>query len=172
MVLDISWLNFYMPIFGFLFVFVVMFAILLKTKVLGDNVFTNSFISFIFAVIFITFAPGVDFITMVLPWFVILIVSLLLVLIIVGFSQENMETFMKPWLGWAVIVLLMVIFLVSAIVVFNPVIGPYLPGAESGEGALFTLKDFVYGEQFLGGLLILVVAVAASWLIAKKAGGD
>ncbi len=171
MPIDVSWLNFYMPVFGFLFVFVVMFAVLLKTNVLGDNVFTNAFVSFIFGIIFITFSPGVDFITTLLPWFVILVISLLLVLVIVGFSQNDMESFMKPWLGWVFIILLVVAFLVSAIVVFNPILGPYLPGSGvEGEGFLFDVRNFVFGEQFLGGILLLGVALVASWLIAKKAG--
>ena len=158
-----------MPVFGFFFVFVVMFAVLLKTKILGDNAFTNSFVSFIFAIIFITFSPGVDFVATLLPWFVILFITLFLILILVGFSQGKIDSFMKPWITWVFIIALMVIFLVSAIVVFNPVLGPYLPGSNvEGEGFLFTLKDFVYGEQFLGGALLLAIALAASFLIARK----
>lgn len=168
MALDVSWLNFFMPVFGFFFVYVVMVAILTKTKILGDGVFVNHFVSFVFAIIFITFAPGVDFVATILPWFVILVIALFLVLILVGFSQDKMDKFMQPWLAWVFIVLLMIVFLVSAIVVFNPVLGPYLPGSGvDGEGFLFDIRDFVYGEQFLGGLLLLAVAVAASYLIAR-----
>jgi hypothetical protein len=167
MALDVSWLNFYMPVFGFFFVFVVMFAILLKTKILGDNAFTNSFVSFIFAIIFITFSPGIDLFATILPWFVILVVVLFFVLIIIGFSQKEMDSFMKPWLGWVFIIALMVVFLISAVVVFNPVLQPYFPG-QPAEGNLENVKNFFYGEQFLGGALLLVIAVAASWLIARK----
>ncbi len=158
-----------MPIFGFLFVFVVMFAVLLKTKILGDNAFTNSFVAFIFAIIFITFSPGIDFVTTLVPWFVILFVTLFLILLIVGFSQGKMEDIMKPWVTWVFIALLIIAFLVSAIVVFNPVLGDYLPGSGvEGDGVGFQIKDFIFGEQFLGGLLLLVIAIAASYLIAKK----
>ncbi len=174
MPIDVSWLGFYMPIFGFLFVFVVMLAILLKTEILGDNVFTNSFVSFIFAIIFITFSPGIDFVSTIVPWFAILIIALFFVLMIVGFSQKDVDDFMKPWLAWVFIVLLIVVFLISAIVVFHPVLEPYLPGTvdDGGNDFLNSVADFFYGEQFLGGLLLLVVAVAASWLIGKKVEGD
>ncbi len=146
-----------------------MFAVLLKTKILGDNAFTNSFISFIFAIIFITFSPGVDFVTTLVPWFVILFVTLFLILIIVGFSQGKMEDIMKPWVTWVFIALLIIAFLVSAIVVFNPVLEQYLPGSEEvGDDVGFQIRDFIFGEQFLGGLLLLVIAIAASYLIAKK----
>jgi len=170
MAVDFSWLGYYMPIFGFFFVFVVMYAILIKTKILGDNAFTNAFVSFIFAIIFVTFSPGVDFVGTVLPWVSILIIALFFILLIVGFSQKSIDEFMKPGLAWVFIVILALIFLISAIVVFNPVIGPYLPGQPEAEASKFF--GFIYGEKFLGALLLLVVAALASWVIARKGGGE
>jgi purine-cytosine permease-like protein len=170
--IDVSWLNFYIPIFGFLFVFVVMFAILIKTKVLGDNPFTNSIVSFVFAIIFITFSPGIDLVEMILPWFVILMISLFFVLLIVAFSQKDMDKFMKPGLAWFFIGVLAIIFLVSSIIVFNPFLSPYLPGSDDSGGneSLLAIKNFIYGEKFLGAFLLLAIAVAVSWLITKKSG--
>lgn len=159
MAMDFNWLSYYMPIFGFVFVFVVMYAILLKTKILGDNAFTNAFVSFIFAIIFVTFAPGIDFVSTVIPWVVILIIALFFVLVIVGFSQKDVDKFMKPGFAWAFILILAVIFLISAIVVFNPVFGKY-PG----------VKDFLLSEKFYGAVILLVIAGLASWVIARKGG--
>lgn len=169
--IDVSWLNYYMPIFGFLFVFVVVLAVLMKTKILGDNDFVNLIVSFIFAIVFITFSPGVDFVTTVIPWVVILIISLFFVLMLVGFSQEDVKKMMKPWLAWVFIGLLVVIFLVSAMIVFGSTFDGWLPGQADNPDAnpfLISVKNFLYGESFLGALLLLVVAVVASWVITKK----
>ena len=169
MALDFSWLGYYMSFFGFMLVFLVMYSILAKTKILGDSSFMNFFVSFIFAIIFVAFSPGIDYVQTVLPWFSILIICLFMVLILIGFSQKKMDDFMKPWLAWVAIVILVIIFLISAIVVFNPVIKPYLPGQSSASGDTFLLVvvGFIYSEKFLGAVLLIIIAAATSWIIAK-----
>lgn len=160
-ILDFSWLSYYMAIFGFLFVFTVIYAILAKTKILGENAFTNALVSFVLAIIFITFSPGVRYVQTIVPWFAILIVCVFCVLFLVAFSQKDIDKFLKPWFTWVMILVLIVIFLFSAIVVFNPVLGPYLPGGAKASG-------FFYSERFLGGVLLLVIAAAAAWILTRK----
>jgi len=170
MALDLSWLGYYMSFFGFLLVFLVMFAILTKTKILGDSAFMNFFVSLIFSIIFVTFSPGIEYVQTILPWFAILIICLFLVLMLIGFSQKNMDEFMKPWFAWVGIAILIIIFLISAIVVFNPVISPYLPGQPDtgGESFLLSLKHFFYSEKFLGAVLLIVIAALTAWIVTKK----
>ena len=48
-IFDISWLSYYMPLFGFLFVFTIMYGVLAKTEILGNSMGVNLFIAFIFA---------------------------------------------------------------------------------------------------------------------------
>ena len=152
---DVSWLAYYMPIFGFLLVFTVMYAILAKTKILGEAMGTNLIVSFVFAIIFISFAPGVRYVQTVLPWFVVLIISLFFFLLIVGFSQKDVDAFMKPAISWAFIGLLVVVFLWSAIVVFNPFLQPYI-------------DRFTYDDRISGAVLLLAIAAAASWIMTRK----
>ena len=153
-IFDLSWLAYYMPIFGFLFVFTVVYAVLAKTGILGENSLTNLLVSFIFAIIFITFAPGVIYVQTVIPWFVILILSLFFLMMVVGFAQADLEKLMKP--GALVFVgLLVVIFLWSAIVVFNPFLKPYI-------------DNFLLSEKLYGAALLALVAGAASWIITRK----
>ncbi|HRZ85863.1 MAG TPA: hypothetical protein P5277_03720 [Candidatus Paceibacterota bacterium] len=160
-ILDFSWLSYYMAIFGFLFVFTVMYAILTKTKILGENAFSNALVSFVIAIIFITFSPGVEYIGTFMPWFSILVICVFCVLVIIGFSQKEMDKFMKPWFAWVGIIILIFIFVLSAIKVFNPILGPYLPGGDKAMG-------FFYSEKFLGGAILLIIAAAAAWVLTKK----
>src|SRR3989344_8902355 len=113
--LDFSWLSYFMAIFGFLLVYIVVYAILTKTKILGENAFINSITAFILAIVFISFSPGVSYIGIITPWFVILVVSLFFFLVIVGFSQKEIDKFMKPGITWVFIVILLIIFLIAAI---------------------------------------------------------
>ena len=89
---------------------------------------------------------------------------------IIGFSQKKMDDMMKPGLAWAFIVLLAVVFLISAIVVFNPVLEPYLPGQPDtgGDAFLLSIKHFIYSQKFVGAALLLIIAAVASWIITKK----
>ncbi|MFA6023025.1 MAG: hypothetical protein WC781_02980 [Candidatus Pacearchaeota archaeon] len=169
-ILDFSWLAYYMAIFGFLFVYVVVYAILSNTKLLGDNNYINSLTAFVFAIIFITFSPGVEYVGVVLPWFVILLICLFLFLIMIGFSQKDMSKFMKPWVTWVFIAILIIIFLISAIKVFNPILGPYLPGVSDtgGDPSLLLFKNFFYSEKVLGAIILLIIAAIASWILTKK----
>ena len=144
-----------MPLFGFLFVFTVMYAVLAKTKILGEGLGTNLIVALVFAIIFVSFAPGLAYVQTILPWFVVLIISLFFFMMIVGFSQKEMDKFMKPGIAWAFIGLLVVIFLWSAIVVFNPFISP-------------AIERFTYDDRISGAALLFIVAAAASWIITRK----
>ena len=155
MAFDTLWLGYYMPLFGFLFVFTVMYAILAKTKILGEGMGANLLVALVFAIIFVSFAPGLVYVQTVLPWFVVLIISLFFFMMIVGFSQKDINNFMKPGISWAFIGLLIVIFLWSAIVVFNPFIAP-------------TIQRFTYDDRISGAFLLFIVAAAASWIITRK----
>ncbi len=155
MAFDVSWLAYYMPVFGFLFVFTVVYAVLTKTEILGDHAFTNLLVSFVFGIIFISFSPGVAFIQTIVPWFMILILSLFFLMMIVGLSQKDMDKFMTPTLAWVFIGILVIAFLWSAIVVFNPFFRPYI-------------DRFLYSERIYGAVLLILVAIAASWIITRK----
>ena len=80
---------------------------------------------------------------------------LYIVLVIVGFSQKEIDSFMKPWIAWLFIGLLVVIFLWSAIVVFNPFLGGYV-------------SRFYNSERFYGGALLFIVALLASWILTRS----
>ena len=56
MAIDISGIFLFMPIFSFLFVFLIVFAILNKTKILGGEGWTNMFVGMIMAIIFLSFS--------------------------------------------------------------------------------------------------------------------
>ncbi len=169
-VLDFSWLSYFLAIFGFLLVYVVVYAILTKTKILGENAFINSITAFILAIVFITFSPGVQYLGAITPWFAILVVSLFFFLVIVGFSQKEIDKFMKPWIAWVFIAILLIIFVIAAIKVFNPVLAPYLPGGSGdADPTLLKVAKFAYSDRFLGGALLLIIALIVSWIVTKKA---
>ncbi len=155
MTIDISGINYFMPIFGFLFVFVIVFALLAKTKILGENKFINVLISFIISIIFSTVSSMQNYVKSVIPWFAVLVIVLFFVLLIIGFSQQKIGDIMKPGIVWVFIIVLIAVFLVAAIKVFAPV--------------WVDIKDFITTEgRIVGGILLLIIAALAAWVITKK----
>jgi len=166
MALDISGLNFFMPIFSFLLVFVIVYALLVKFKVLGESQFVNVLISFIVAVIFMSFSSLKLYVETIIPWFVVLMVVIFLVLMMGFFVSKDWSP--SSWFSWIIILVLIIIFLVSAIYVFNPVFHPDL-GIASGEGTsmLEQAKEYM-GGGFLGSILLLIIAGVVAWVLTRK----
>lgn len=168
--MDISNLFFFMPVFSFLFVFVVVYAILAKTKVLGDGR-VNIIVSFIMAIIFMNFSSLNLFVNTITPWFVVLLICLFFVLVLVGFSSTDLlKKMVTPTFGWVVVIILIAIFLIAAIRVFNPVFHPSLiltSGGEGSPGVVWQIRN-ILDSQVVGSILLLVVGIAAAWFLTKK----
>ena len=75
---------------------------------------------------------------------------------------------MTPAFAWVVVGILIIIFLVAAIRVFNPVFHPDL-GITSGQGTsmLEQMKDYM-GGGFFGSLILIVVGALVAWVLTKK----
>ena len=166
MAIDISGLMFFMPVFSFLFVFVIVYALLASSKVLGESKFINLLISFIIAVIFISFSSLDLYVQTVIPWIVVLLIVVFFVLLMGMFTSKDWVP--KAWLGWVVIAVLIIIVLIAAIRVFNPVFHPDL-GVTSGEGTslLQQLRGYMSGGV-VGSIILIVIAIVVAWVITKK----
>jgi sorbitol-specific phosphotransferase system component IIBC len=168
MAIDISGIFFFMPVFSFLFVFMIVWSILVKTKLLGDAPFVNLFISLIMAVIFMSFSSLDLYVRTIIPWFIALFVCVFLVLLLGGLATKDVTKLMTNNFGWVTIVLLLIIFLISAIKVFNPVFHPDLI-ITSGEGTSL-IEQIRYGADgtIFGTILLIIIAGVVSWVLVKK----
>ena len=168
MPMDISGLNFFMPVFSFLFVFVIIYALLAKSKIIGESKFVLLLISFIIAVIFMSFSSLELYVQTILPWFIVLLIVVFLVLMIGFFVTKDFSKIVKPGFTWVVVGILILIFLIAAIRVFNPVFHPDL-GIASGEGTsmLEQLRGYM-GGGIVGSIILIVVAIVVAWVITKK----
>ncbi|MEK6843957.1 MAG: hypothetical protein AABX83_00875 [Nanoarchaeota archaeon] len=159
MAIDISWISYFAPILAFLVVFVILFALLNRTKLIGENAWVQLFVSFLVATIFVSGAGVRDYVLTITPWFAMLVVSLFFVLFIIGFVGKPAE-FMQKGIGASFIFVLIVIFLVSGFIVFSDVLGPYLPGNPAG--------DIIYTSRVFGALLLLVICAVVSWVLVAS----
>jgi len=168
MALNISGLLFFMPVFSFLFVTIIVYALLAKTKILGESKWILLLTSFIVAVVFMSFSSAELYVRTIIPWFVILIVVVFLVLMIAMFSTKAWDKIMTPAFAWVIVGVLILMFLIAAIYVFNPVFHPGL-GVTSGQGTsmIEQIRGYLEGGV-AGSVLLLIVAIVVAWVITKK----
>jgi|TARA_Y100000310_G_scaffold192951_1_gene192877 hypothetical protein len=168
MVADVSAIAYFAPILSFLIVFVLMFALLTKTKVLGEEKFIHLFVSFLIATIFVTAASVRQLVLDVVPWFAVFIVALFFILILSGFMGKS--DLIGKGVGWVFILLVIVLFVVSGIKIFSITFTPYLPGPSYGVGGdsnMLFFTDWIYSSRVLGAALLLGIAALVSWVLVK-----
>jgi len=166
MAIDISGIQFFMPVFSFLFVFVIIYALLAKTKIIGESQGILILISLIIAIIFMSFSSMDLYVQTIIPWVVVLTIIVFFVLMLGMFTSKDWVP--KSWLGWIVVGVLILIFLIAAIRVFNPVLHPDL-GVTSGQGTSFIEQVRGYlGGGIAGSILLLIIAGVVAWIITRK----
>lgn len=179
-VLQISVLKYFSLIFPALLVFVIVFALLEKTKVLGENKAVHAIIAIAIGFIVIVFEDVIDIINYMAPWFVLLFVFFVLLLVLykmLGASDESIAGFFTKSKG--IQILLVGIGLVILIAAIGHVYGQRMLPLTAGGGVNVTaigepttFKENIlvtlFNPKILGVIFILVVAVAAIVLLTKE----
>ncbi len=173
-VLDFGIFSYFLPVLVFIFIFVILYALLEKTKVLGENSGMHALVAFIFSLFFVLVKPLRELITTVTPWFVIiflLMVVILFAVMILGFKQENVTSYIgeNPAITVTVIVIIAIIFFVSIGNTFPDAIG--LPDEDADDNVINQVRNVVFDPRVLGLFFILIVSyfvVRTVGFIGKK----
>lgn len=154
---DLTAVEYFLPLISFLLVFCVVFATLAKTKIIGESKFTQLFVAFLVASIFVTAVSAREFVLQMTPWFVIFLVALVLILAMTGLLGDMKETgkFTKG-IGVVFVIGLLVVFLISAFSSFAP----------SGEANWFI--DWIKTPSIYGAIILLAVGALVSWALVKS----
>jgi hypothetical protein len=168
MAVDISAITFFAPIAAFLLVFIVVFAVLYKLELVGENRWVQLFASFLVASIFVSFGGTKDYVLTVVPWVAVLILALFFILLLLGFVGGKDSDFMHKGIGITVVIILALVFLVSAFVVFNDVL--FLPGGPIPDGAdieSVVFFDWLYSDRVIGALVLIIASAIVTWVLVK-----
>ncbi len=151
-------LSYFMPILSFLLVFVLIYAILKKTEILGEDEWVALLISFVLAVFFIAEASLVDFVNFSSAWFGVFIVCVFFILVLVGFlGKDALGTITgNKGVAWTLLGALIVFFIISSAYTFNWAVN------------WSTVWDWAYTD-WAGMILLLIVAIVVSLVLARKA---
>jgi len=162
------------PIFVFLFIFLLLYAVLNKTKVFGAAREINLAVSFILAVLFML-TPGVGtVITTITPWLVILfflIIMIVTLFLFVGVKESVIASvFQESSTAWLLIIIIILMFGF----VLSQVYGPFVQGLAGGDaaatkqGITYDIARIVFSPRLLTTALVLVIAAQTVRLIGKN----
>ncbi|MBS3090763.1 hypothetical protein J4433_03290 [Candidatus Pacearchaeota archaeon] len=164
MALEFS-LAYLAPVLAFLFVITLIYALLAKTKVLGENTSINFLISFVIAMIFLITPLARTYTLKVTPWLAVFLVCLFLFVLILTFVHSNFNLIKSKGFSAALIIMLLAVFVISGINVFGYLVNRYL-GVVGISVA--DVKDTVLQPTVLGVLVLFVIGAILSWFLSKK----
>ena len=167
MALDVSWVAEGLPIYAFLLIFGIAYAIIAKVKIVGESKAINGFIALIFSIIFLSFSTVREYMVNVTVWFTVLLTAAFFFMLGIMFIIKDPAAVFKP-LGIIFIILLALIMIIAIFYTF-PGTRAYLPG-ENEAGAndtLLNIKHFMLKDSFLSGLLLVIVAAIAIFVVTR-----
>ncbi len=167
MAIDISWLSYGLPLYTLILVFVIAFAILKKTHVLGENNWINVILALVVTFIFISFTSPGEFLANLTLWFTVLLVICFFFLLLIYFVMEKPDAILKP-LSW-VFVALLILIVIFAIFYTFPQTTAYLPGGneETGNSILLDAKHFILQDKVLNSLLLVAALIIVGIVITR-----
>ncbi len=155
---SISAIGYFVPIFAFLLVFIVVYALLKKTEILGGSDAVMLFVSFILAAFFVVEASLVEFVKFSSAWFSVGIVGLFFLILILAFIPGiDIGAFFgkNNWFAWVLIGLIVVFFVASSAYVFNWIVD-------------WGVVQSWFNTGWFGMILLLIIAGIVSYVLAKK----
>lgn len=180
-VLDVGLLGYFNVVFSFILVWTLVFALLQKTKVLGEKVGLNGLIAVAIAFLVSLSDNVVEMIRFMIPWFAIAIiffVLLILIFMVFGAGEKDIFDYIKKdrSVGWVIIGIVLVIIGAS----FSNVFGQELLSQAAGGGtadvavggvATGSFQQNIYATLFhpkvLGMIILFAVAIFAIALLSQ-----
>ena len=164
MAADVSAVTYFAPIAAFFVVFIVVFAVIYKSKILGESKWLGLFASLMVAALFVSAAGVRRYVEVITPWFGALLVSLFFIMILLGLIGAKHEGALKG-LGIVFLIVAVLVFLISGIVVFSDTLAPWLPGTQESYGN--PVSHLIYSPPVIGAVVLIILAALVSIVLVK-----
>ena len=160
--LDVTALENFSVIFVFLFVWLVVYAILLYTKVLGQNQLINIMIGLVTAFFTVISPIAVLVVKQIAPVFAVVLVLVVIISVTSGmFGNANIESL--PGLKMVTLVILIIALVVGTLSIVRENIEVPERGEDFGK-----ISTVIFHPNFLGMVLLLLIAVFTVGLLASR----
>ena len=183
--LEIGLLRYFSIIFPALLVFAIVYALLQKTKLIGESITINAIIAIVIAFLVMLSEDVIALINFIAPWFVLFflfIVLLLVVYKIFGASDQNLANFIttdRP-VQWAIFAVGVLIIIAGFSHVYGQRLLPAtlenvtnVTGVEAVSTATSSFRENVtrifFNPKVIGLIFIFFVAVFAISLLTREA---
>ncbi|MBI5871757.1 hypothetical protein HZB88_01585 [archaeon] len=177
-ILDIGILDYFAPVFVFLLIFVVVYGILEKISIFGKTKYVHALIAFCVAMLFLLTTELIDVIKLITPWFVIILIFIMFIIMIFLFAGVKAETLgstftSNPTVLWTIIVISFIILGWGLAQVYGESVSEVYAGdAESQEkGIGDRIGEIVFHPKLLGVFFLLFVASQIVRLVSQTATG-
>ncbi|MBS3134861.1 hypothetical protein J4406_00605 [Candidatus Woesearchaeota archaeon] len=167
--LDLGVFQYLAPLFTFLFILVLSYAVLDKFRLLGDHVAPKAIAAFSIAMIFMFSTRIVSVINMTTPWFILMIFFgffIVAMLMFLGVKEEAVTKVVgSGTVVWAIIIISLIFLAIIITNAFQDVQSPYGEDDEktrTAEG----LRALVH-PRLLGALFLLLMTTFAVMFISQ-----
>jgi hypothetical protein len=176
---DLSLVSYFSNIFIMLFIFAAIYAVLMFKKPLGDNKGINALIAATVSIIFIFSQDAIDIIKNTVPWFVIIMIALVFILMITQAFGASMPVATMASMGNWILIICIIILVINISYKIGPQAGPYLAngsinpdsvvaGTSGDVGSGSFSQNFgatLFHPKVLALILVLIVALfAVLWI--------
>lgn len=160
--LDVTGLQHFSSIFVFLFVWLVVYAMLLLTKVLGGNKFVHALIGLLLA-IFVLISPlATSVVADIAPFIAVAFLFIVLISVASTMLGANIEAF--PALKGILLVSLVIIIVVAAGIKLREQAN--VPSSTQED--LSKTVNLIFHPTFLGTILVFAIAIFTIALLASR----
>jgi hypothetical protein len=171
--LDISLVSYFSNIFVILFIFAASYAILMFKGPFGSNKGINALLSATLALIFIFSQDAIDVIKDTVPWFVVMLICLMLVLLVTTSIGASMPATIMQSIGNWILIIGVIVLVINISHRVGQNVGPYLgnesatiPGSvNTGTGTVGSgdyAQNFgatIFHPKVLALILVIVICV-------------
>ncbi|MBR9683224.1 hypothetical protein GOV03_01670 [Candidatus Woesearchaeota archaeon] len=166
--LDVGLFQYFNVIFSVLLIFSIMFAILHKTKVLGENVTINAIVAIAVSLMTLLSQDVIDLINFIAPWFVLVFIFVILLILmyqLFGATEKDVFGALKSekTIQWAIFGVSMIILVAGFGHVWGEELAQQAMGGEVSEDGAFeqNVYSIVFNPKVLGIIFIFVIAIFA-----------
>ena len=156
---NLGFIEFFLPVFSFLFIFVIMYAVLDKFKLMGENKTVKFIASLSIALLFLFSKDILNFVNFVTPWFVVLVIIAFFILslfMFMGVKEKEMEmTARNPTVYWTVLVIIIILLIAAIGTVFSDFFAGQ--GGEVTDPTKAGITQILVHPRVLGALFLLVI---------------
>ncbi|MBS3172245.1 hypothetical protein J4438_01525 [Candidatus Woesearchaeota archaeon] len=166
---DIGTIEYITPVLIFVLVFVIIYAIMQKTKLLGGSSKVDFMVALVLSLVALVSENTVKLISVLSGWYVLLLVAIILITLVLAVGAKGGDSLVDaipkmPTLMSIAFYLSLVILVVSISHVFGPVFQPYSADADPSWWALRT----IFNPKVVGTVLIMLIALVVISKLTKE----